>query len=345
MKSAKLLSIYLIVFIFFIPFFAHSEDIQSTVQSFEIQHGIVTMTPGFCIPDSCIPTPARLTGRFSAEIKGDSITFSNANLRSSPETGFNLPETPNEESSGAIHSATFSFDGVSLVVKGVIDSRAFDGPLYEYEFTAQASDALGFDAKGYYTAREDFRRCISPICGGVFVKAVNRRFTKCADGRRRDECYVAKVNWEELGFDPFTTNEGIYPSTPILLKGKLIPRNYEGFGNLGEIVVTDAYKPATNNLPDGIFAALENNGIVCITSPCFSVDEYVLNRRKIRVISGFDLNPVGASEEDLATAYSLFSNNSPMIVTGYNKRQRELHGIGISFFANQLYLPILPPAQ
>ncbi len=342
MKSIKLIYIYLIVVLFSVVSSAYSED---TIQTFKIQKGVVTITPGFCPPNSCPKTTATLSGTFSAVLAGDKIALANVSISTVPETGFILPQAPNENSGGTVRSATFSFDGIRLVMSGIVDSRAFDGPLYEYEFAAQVSNALGFDAKGYYTARRDFRKCISPLCGGIFVKSVNKRFTKCADGTLQNECYVASANWEELGFDPFNTEADIFISTPILLKGKLIPYIYGGFGNLGEFVGAEAYRPATNNPAEGIFAALQNNSIVCITTPCFSIDEYILNTRKVKVISSFDLNPVGASDEDLSIAYSLFSNNSPLIVTGHNEKLQELHGIGISFIANQLYLPIRPSIQ
>lgn len=340
MKSIKSIYIYSIVLLMGVTTVAYSKEIA---QSFTIQEGEVNITPGFCLPNSCVTTTAALTGTFTAEITGDAITFSNIDVRTNPETGFVLPQAPNDSSGGTVRNAKFSFDGVQLLVSGIVDSRAFDGPLHEYKLTAQVSEEQGFDPNGYYTARQDFRRCVTPLCGGIFVKSVNRKLTRCADGSMQAECYVATVVWKTLGFDPLSTTKSFYPSTPILLKGELLPRIYGGFGNLGEFVATAAYRPATDNPPEGTFAALENNGIVCITTPCFSIDEHVLNTGIMGTISSFDLNPVGASADDLNSAYSLFANNSPLIVVGHNERRQELHGIGITFVANQFYLPIRPP--
>jgi hypothetical protein len=325
-----------------VPVLAHSLDAN---QSFEIQNGTVTVTPGFCPTVACPQTSARLTGTFSADIAGDTITFSNINLDSIPETGFELPEVPNDDNFGTDRSATFDFDGEQLVVEGVVDNRAFDGPRYEYTFTAQVSEALGFDAQGYYTARLDLRRCASPMCGGIYVKSVNKRLTQCADGDKQDECYIGTLNWDALGFDPFFANDEIPLFSPILLKGKVRAKIHDAFGDFGEFVAMEAYRPATNNLAEGTFVALINNGVNCITSPCFSVDKHVLNKQNISQISGFDLNPVGASEEDLSTADLLFSDYKPLIVAGYNKRQKEHYGLGVTFVANQLFLPINPITQ
>jgi hypothetical protein len=337
MMFTKSIYLYLLMQLFGLTFFAHAQDVS---QSFEIRRGGVTVTPGFCPPDSCVSTSATLTGTFSAKIVGDAITFVDVNVRSKPKTGFVLPEAPNESSNGTVRRVKYRFDGAQLAVSGSVDSRAFDGPLYEYKFVAQISESQGFDAKGYYIARQDFRKCIYPLCGGMFVKSVNERLTRCADGSLSNECYVASVNWEKLGFDPFVFSTDSYFPARILLKGKINSHIYRNFGELGEFFATEAYRPATNNLAEGTFAALENNGIVCITSPCFSIDESVLNKEVKHVISGFDLNPVGASEKDLSVAYALFANNSPLIVSGYNKKQQELSGIGVLFVANQFYLPI-----
>lgn len=337
MKSINLIRLYLMILLLCVASFAHSRGVS---HSFVIQEGVVTITPAQCPP--CTPISARLTGSFRAQILDDSISFSNIKVSSIPESEFTLPEAPNEDG----NTATFSFDGTRLVVSGVVDSRAFDGPLQEYEFTAQVSENQGFDAKGYYTARRDLRRCMSPLCGGIFVKSVNTRLTKCADGSSQQECYVGLVDWTNLGFDPFNidTHDG-YSSAPILLKGKLVPSTDTRFGNVGEFIATEAYRPATDNLAEGTFSALKNNGVVCITTPCFSIDEFVLNKEDTYMISDLDLNPVGASNEDVAIAYSQLSSNSALIVAGYDKKGQELHKIGITFIANQFYLPIQPPGK
>ena len=47
----------------------------------------------------------------------------------------------------------------------------------------------------YWRVRPDFRKCISPICGGWWVSRVNFATTKCADGKLASECYVAGLDW------------------------------------------------------------------------------------------------------------------------------------------------------
>ncbi|MDO6421370.1 DUF6748 domain-containing protein [Saccharophagus degradans] len=314
---------------------------QATSSGFAIDEGNVVVTPARCFPETCESTVAALTGTFNADINGTDITFSSIDVSVTPNVGFSLPANPNTSSNGTTRQAKFELNGDTLSVKGIVDSRAFDGPLYEYSFTASVSD--NFDAHGFFTATQDLRKCVSPLCGGIYVKAVNKRLTQCADGTRKPQCYIGTPNWEKLGFNPFAHAGDTGPFTPILLKGEISALDTKPYGNLGEFTATAAYRPATNNPARGKFVALMNKGIFCITSPCFSTDEFILNTDKTRVISGFDLNPTGASGKDVDAAYNEYGNERPIIAAGYNKRVQELHGVGVSFIANQFYLPISGP--
>src|SRR5260370_23237107 len=55
----------------------------------------------------------------------------------------------------------------------------------------------------FYSLRRDLRRCVSPLCGGYFVKRVNMSSTRCANGRFMSECYLAGKHW---GCQPETQN-------------------------------------------------------------------------------------------------------------------------------------------
>lgn len=315
---------------------------QAQTHNYDIEIGTVSVTPAFCIPEACEPRKAELSGTFEATINGKELSFAEIEVTSTPNVGFNLPKNPNESSNGTTREATFEWvDGV-LSVKGRVDSRAFDGPLYEYSFQASQSQPSGVDAQGYYSATQDLRKCASPLCGGIFVKAVNKRTTACPDGTRKKQCYIGTANWDKLGFNPFEHAGPTNLFTPLLLKGDIVANSDGAFGNLGEFIAEAAYRPATNNPVYGRFVALDNKGIYCITSPCFSIDQYYLNLDKQRVISGFDLNPTGATADDEQAAYEEFGNGRPIFAVGYNKKRQELHGVGIWFIADQFYLPIEP---
>ncbi len=85
----------------------------------------------------------------------------------------------------------------------------------------------------FYSLRRDLRRCVSPLCGGYFVKRVNMSSTRCANGRFMSECYVAGIDWHGQ------------PETDVahlLVLGNIVAKRYGQFGNLGELRVSESAK-------------------------------------------------------------------------------------------------------
>lgn len=187
-----------------------------------------------------------------------------------------------------------------------------------------------FNPHGYYTFQPDLRKCAAPLCGGYFVKAVNSKLTRCADGSLQESCYVAVIN----------NKQNIDLSSAALLHGRIKTKIYPGFGNLGAFQLKAAFSSATSAVGEGSFVGLENNGIVCITTPCFSVDQSVLNSNKSRTISGIDLNGFGASDKDIDQAVAIMADGGVLIAAGVNKQVEEVAGPGVTFVASQVYFPI-----
>jgi hypothetical protein len=302
--------------------------------SFTITQGKVTITPVFCIPELCQEQSGEFTGTFNAAIRGDQIRLSEIQMKS--ELDFTLPEDPQTDRNGAVYDAKFYFNGTELVLEGIINSSAFDGPIVNYSLTAQLSvkPPVGFDQNGYYLARQDFRKCAAPMCGGIYVKHVNNRVMRCPNGRASTECYIGTPDWSKLGFYPFANLPSI--DSAIVLKGVIDHKV-----RLGRFVAESAFSPAGKKSPSGTFYGVENNGIVCITSPCFSFDQYTLNSKtRVSKISDLDLTRAGASEEDMQTAYALMAEGETVLIAGVNQRARQMAGVGIKLLASQFYLPI-----
>jgi len=305
-----------------------------TLYSFVITQGKVTITPVFCIPEQCQEQSGEFTGTFNASINGDQIRLSDIQIKS--ELDFTLPEDPQTDRNGAIYDAKFYFSGNELVLEGVINSSAFDGPIVNYSLTAQLNviPPVGFDQNGYYLARQDFRKCASPMCGGIYVKQVNNRTMRCPNGRASTECYIGTPDWSKLGFNPFATSPSA--NNNLLLKGVV-----DQSVRLGRFAAEAAFSPAGKKAPTGTFYGVENNGIMCITSPCFSFDQYTLNsKNRVSKISDLDLTRTGASEEDIQIAYALMAESETVLIAGVNQRVRQMAGVGIKLIASQFYLPI-----
>jgi hypothetical protein len=197
----------------------------------------------------------------------------------------------------------------------------------------------GFEQSGYYTYRPDMRECVSPVCGGFFVKQVNKKFTICADGSYQNECYVSGISWATKDAPPLSHVGNL------LIQGAIAKKYFPPFGSLGVFKVNAAYKAATNKILNTavLFAGLQQNGLVCITTPCFSYDEYILNSSKTRMISGVNLKTTGATEKQLASAYERLANGKLLIAAGYNRQINKPFGLGITFEAKEFYLPVKKP--
>lgn len=164
----------------------------------------------------------------------------------------------------------------------------------------RSNNELGFKASGwqqeYFSIRPDYRKCAAPLCGGHFAQAVNRHRTRCADGSVAPECYVAELKYD-----------GSLPNTDhVLVRGSIESNVSPDFGELGQLVISEMWGSATAAKPSGAFFRVSNSGIVCITTPCPTVQLERLNTPWNRTVSATDLEAVGASPEQLDAAVESF---------------------------------------
>ena len=194
----------------------------------------------------------------------------------------------------------------------------------------------------YYTVRRDFRKCLYPLCGGYFVRVVNRKATRCADGSFQSECYVTDIDWMSSGLSERQISE-LEGMQGTLVRGKLRPVEIDGFGSLGELVVSEAWTAVTSQAPKGKFVRLTDSGIVCVTSPCPSIREDILNRKRSRNIHEVDLFEVDATHEQIDEAFNrIDSSRDGILAAGKNEYSRSNNNKVVTFIASQFYLPVIP---
>ena len=211
--------------------------------------------------------------------------------------------------------------------------------------TGEATQSLAADAgrPGFFTVRRDFRRCISPLCGGWWVKSVNRARTRCTDGTRQDECYVAEIAWADLGLSPAQL-DGLHQAPGIVLHGRLMPRDYGDFGNLGAFSPRHTWAAATDQGPTGRHWRVEDLGIVCITEPCFNLRAHLVGRARVRQLSELDLTAVRATDAQLEAARAALGDGTLLAVGHVRRTARNPHTgrRGRTLLASQFYLPVEP---
>lgn len=202
-----------------------------------------------------------------------------------------------------------------------------------------AADSAASSAT-HFVARQDFRRCAWPFCGGFWVSRVNRTTTRCTDGHYASECYVAELDASAIGLSADETSNlsGSFASGRAVVEGALRTRTS---GSLAYTVLRAEHGwVAANDAPaDGIFYGLEDNGIRCLRAPCFSIEEQKLNSTLHRTLSDLDLDAVGLTDAQRGAVGSALVGTG-LLATGGNTRDRRTGAVTI--VATQVFFPALP---
>jgi hypothetical protein len=163
-------------------------------------------------------------------------------------------------------------------------------------------------APAYYLVRPDLRLCPSPICGGAWVRRVNHVATRCVDGSEARECYVASTTGVPEAL--WTARAG-----SVLVRGRIVAARIDGFPDLGRLAAVAAWRPAGKREPRGTTFRVIDNGVRCVTSPCFSLTADTLETTRRRTLSDIDLAVVGATASDLRRAERAIAAGG-LLVTG-----------------------------
>jgi hypothetical protein len=200
----------------------------------------------------------------------------------------------------------------------------------------------GFPARTYFQAtRPDPRLCPSPLCGGVFVKQVNRRLLRCPDGSRGVECLANVINWSLLGLDPAAEARlnAEFLEKRVLVRGELaLDDSAVGIYPLPSVLfVREAWRGVTGKETHRRFFGVVPSGIVCITFPCPSFLRTPLNwPQRPRLLHDVNLGAFGASDDEIAQGLVALHSGG-LIVSGYQRRFKGLAGLGRVLIAQEFY--------
>lgn len=235
------------------------------------------------------------------------------------------------------------FLGVSGCAAAVPSDLESDSEFAAVESEDGKADSLS-STSTYYTMRHDYRRCLSPVCGGYWVARVNQTTTRCSDGSYAAECYVSGADFSELGLGAAQLDEVLSSDRPTVLRGVYARGPRFGGVEYKTFKVSELWQAATSAVGTGSFYRMTDSGIRCITSPCFSLHEARLNSRSSRNLSGLNLDPVGASEDAVADAFAALTESGGVIAVGANRAVRRAGpaGDGRELRATQFYLQVKP---
>lgn len=207
-----------------------------------------------------------------------------------------------------------------------------------------SADSLASTSTYFIVTRADLRRCVSPICGGVFVQRVNKDTTPCADGTTAAECHAYSYDLSAIGLDPTETDKlaGVIGDKHALVRGKLEKRT-QGAYKVDVLVASEVWVGNALSTPTGIFYQVSDNGVRCVASPCGHVHEAKLDSTTARTIADVDFTHSGANAKQIAAAQAAMMNGI-VIVAGNHATVRGAGGSMSELVASELYTKVVPPS-
>jgi hypothetical protein len=201
-----------------------------------------------------------------------------------------------------------------LLCSGLALSLAACAPLEDDADDDSAGDEVRA-AGSYVRLRHDFRRCVSPVCGGFWVSRVNQRTLRCADGSTASECYVAEVDSSGLGLSPAELEA--VGDRDVILRGRLVLKAYGSFGSLGNLVVQEGWRAATAAASAETVYETYGTPRVCVRAPCATFDANKLNGTTSYTLMGVDLTGVAnVSRADRRAAAAALGAAPGILVAG-----------------------------
>lgn len=152
---------------------------------------------------------------------------------------------------------------------------------------ASGDEGISTRTYAYVTLARDFRRCAYPLCGGFWVRDVNRN---------REPVYVSELDFSEAGFDQETITRVVEaPVEELVIRGRLGAA--EPRFQTRPLKIKEAYRglPGANARDSDAFFTVETYDPPkqCITAPCNNHQARRLNLGgRARSVTTIDLAPI-----------------------------------------------------
>jgi hypothetical protein len=223
------------------------------------------------------------------------------------------------------------------------------GPMAHAQTSAaDTPDRLAAPQSVLIVTHVDARKCMYPLCGGYFVKAVNQALTRCADGTMAKECHAVEIDSTALGWTPEqqASFESSFAKGYALVKGAITPQPRGQY--TGEVLrLSQAWQGQALHKPLGTFYGVHSTGIVCIKAPCPSLETQALNSTAKPINPDLNLSTAGAPPASVDAALQALGTPEGILVAGaiLPVRYSSLSGsgaLGTRLLASEFYLPAKP---
>ena len=154
---------------------------------------------------------------------------------------------------------------------------------FSSEQVDEAESDLSTTSPSYVTVRHDDRKCMAPMCGGYWVKDVNKK---------TNERYVSALDFSLSGLDDVLIGKVLEaPAAELVLRGKLGPKEHTY--KTRTFLVYEAYRGMPGVVPyegDIYFTAEDRDPQVqCFTAPCPNEVASKLNSGATRLFDGYQV--------------------------------------------------------
>jgi hypothetical protein len=225
---------------------------------------------------------------------------------------------------------------------------AATGVLAQSTDATTTTDRLAAPESVLIVTHVDARKCMYPLCGGYFVKAVNQALTRCADGSMAKECHAVELDTTNLGWTPEqqASFEVSLAKGQALVKGALTPQPRGLY--TGEVLrLSQAWQAQALHKPLGTFYGVHSTGIVCIKAPCPSIEAQALNTAAKPSYPDVNLSTAGAPQAAVDAALKALGTPEGILVVGaiVPAKYSTLTGgsaVGTRLLASEFYLPAKP---
>ena len=175
------------------------------------------------------------------------------------------------------------------------------------------------------------------------MRLVNRKVTPCGGGAiARSECYIANVDLSRMPISEQARGNlaGLVASGRALARGTIVTGRVDGFPELATLLVSEVW-PASSSprTPEGHFRLLGDNGVRCVTTPCFSIHAAVVNFGSHVNVSRVDLSGTGVPLPE-KRCFSVHIGTDRLIAAGRIRPDPSAGpaGTGRVFIATQFYI-------
>lgn len=224
--------------------------------------------------------------------------------------------------------------GMGIAIGGCAVETAPEASFDSDQLQDSDSD-LSASSRTYVTIRRDYRKCVSPLCGGYWVQDVNRKHI--------NERYVSALDFSKAKMDDQQIAKVLEAGDgELVLHGKLGP--LEKQFNTRTFLVSDAWRGMPGVKPlegDRFYSARDRDPqINCFTAPCPNEMAYELNSTAKFAFDGYSVKLAARPHVDQDWLIDRINNHKAIVAAWIIDGDKFPGGYAQILDASQVYLNV-----